>query len=193
MNRMFAYFVLFIFATLISGLAGCSNHSKNNPSDSSCTTQPTATQAACTESTTAEESIDMPVEENRHPMERQADRMIHNAELADMVLADIHFLPHRETLNSTGTQRLNHLAWLVERYGGTIKLDLKEPKSELAKARTKTVEAYLKTWGLPADKIKVEIGLSENEGMDAKEGIDIHNSSRAGKNKDKQEGTTFSN
>jgi hypothetical protein len=114
-------------------------------------------------------------------MERQNDRMIHNAELADMVIADILFLPHRDGLNATGTQRLNHLAWLVEKYGGTIKMDMKEPKSELTQARLKTVRDYLRTWGLPENKIKVEVGLSENEGMNAKEGIDVYNQSRSKK------------
>jgi hypothetical protein len=160
-----------ISATLIAALAGCANN-KSTP----CTTEP-STQPACVES----EVADIDAQENRHPMERQSDRMIHNAELADMVIADIHFLPHRDGLNATGTQRLNHLAWLVEKYGGTIKMDMKEPKSELTQTRLKTVQDYLRTWGLPDNKIKVEVGLSENEGMDAKEGIDVYNQSRSKK------------
>lgn len=173
MNRMFNCLVIMMSATLIAALAGCAN---NKSTPCTTTTEP-STQPACVDS----EVIDMDTQENRHPMERQSDRMIHNAELADMVIADIHFLPHREGLNATGTQRLNHLAWLVEKYGGTIKMDMKEPKSELTQARLKSVRDYLQTWGLPENKIKVEVGLSENEGMDAKEGIEVYNQSRAKK------------
>ena len=178
MKRMFNCFIILIFTTLISGLAGCANSQKCSP----CTTEPAvASTQSCVESEACEEIIDIPAEECRSPMDRQTDRMVHNAELADMVVTDIHFLPHRDGLNATGTQRLNHLAWLVEKYDGTIKMDMKNSKSELTQARVKTVEAYLKTWGLPESKIKVQVGLSENEGMDAKEGIQIHNDSRAKK------------
>ena len=184
MKRRFNFYVC-ICAALISGLAGCADK-KRFPLR---TTQPqcASSQPACDDECelSCDEECEMVVEcvEERRPMERQGDRMIHNAELADMTVTDIHFLPHRDTLNSTGTQRLSHLAWLVDKYGGTIKLDLKDPESELSQARLETVKAYLKTRDLPECKIKVQIGLSENEGMSAKEGIEIYNESRKPKDK----------
>ncbi len=187
MKRMFNCFMFVICAALISGLAGCADKKTCSPC---ATTQPqcASSQPACDdecEMSSCNEECEMVVEcvEERRPMERQGDRMIHNAELADMTVTDIHFLPHRDALNSTGTQRLSHLAWLVDKYGGTIKLDLKDPESELSQARLETVKAYLKTRDLPECKIKVQIGLSENEGMSAKEGIEIYNESRKPKDK----------
>jgi len=103
-----------------------------------------------------------------------------------MSLADMHFLPNRAALNSTGTQRLSHLAWLVDNYGGTIKLDLKDTKGELTNNRLATVKSYLKSWGLADDKIKVEIGLPDNEGMSAQEAIKVYEGTRYQK-KDKRD------
>jgi hypothetical protein len=192
MKRVLDYPFVLITSALMASLAGCSNHTDCSPS---CpTTQPVCTQPArdtlckvaeepvCVEVVEAEEivcEVESPFcGQKRSTMSKQFDRQVYNAELADMSLADVHFLPHRTGLNATGTQKLNHLAWLADNYGGTIKLDLKDPASKLAQARVDTVKAYLNCWGLPADKIKVEIGLSEQEGMNAREAIEIYNDTR---------------
>jgi hypothetical protein len=186
MKRIFENLLIFSATSMM--IAGCSNCKKEA---APCTT----TQPACTQPTedsadsatvvnmensaTCETEGEVPVVgEERHPMTREFDRQVHNAELADMAIADIHFLPNRSALNSNGTQRLNHLAWLTDQYGGTIKLDMKDPKSKLTDERLATVKAYLKTWGLTDDKIKVEVGLPDNEGMDANEAINVYQDTR---------------
>ncbi len=187
--------VVLAACTLISLLAtGCAqkSHAVNpNPATTTqpcCpTTQPaqktTCSKTVCTKNTTAlTDETDCETEpqlcQERHPMTKQNDRMIHNAELSDMVLCDIHFMPNRPMLNANGTQRLNHLAWLVDCYGGTIKLDLAETKGRLTDARTQTVIAYLKAWGLSDNKIQVRVGLADTKGMDAKEAIPIYKDTR---------------
>ncbi len=117
-------------------------------------------------------------EDCRHPAEKQADVMVLNAELSDMTLSDVHFLPNRAILNSTGTQRLNHLAWIVEKYGGKIFLDVKKPKSKLTRQRIRTVKLYLTKWGLPRNKIRIAVGLPQTEGMRADEAIKIYDDTR---------------
>ncbi len=108
----------------------------------------------------------------------QFNRMVHNAELADMVVTDVHFLPNRAILTSTGTQRLAHLAWVVNNYGGTIYLDFEEPKSKLSSERKEVVRAYLAKLGLPKDKIKLTFGLPPIKGMDSAEAMEIYKNTR---------------
>jgi len=117
-------------------------------------------------------------EDCRHPAEKQADIMILNAELSDMTLSDVHFLPNRAILNSNGTRRLNHLAWIVEKYGGKILLDAEQPKGKLTRERIKTIKLYLKKWGLSNNKIKVAVNLPQNKGMRADEAIKIYDDTR---------------
>jgi hypothetical protein len=185
MKRMTDYPLILTAAAFLAGITGCANLDKTN---NTCeVTTPTCTQPAddtscvtscetdCEVICETEITVETP---KRHAREKQFDQMIYNAELADMTLADIHFLPQRSALNSTGTQKLNHLAWLTDNYGGSIKLDLNDPKGELASARVKNVKAYLKCWGLSEEKIKVKIGLSDYEGLKATEAIIIHNDTR---------------
>lgn len=114
----------------------------------------------------------------RSALLRQTDRSCENADLADMAVCDFHFLPDRDILSSTGTARLNRLAWLVDRYGGGIVLDFAEPKSALAKARMKTVEQYLLALGLAKDKIKLTMDLPKSQGMQAAEAMKIYDDTR---------------
>jgi hypothetical protein len=182
MKRMTDYPLILTTAAFLAGITGCANLDKTNNACEVPTptcTQPAA-DAGCATSCemVCEEVVCETEAPKRHARDRQFDQMIYNAELADMTLADVHFLPQRSALNSTGTQKLNHLAWLTDNYGGSIKLDLNDPKGELASARIKNVKAYLKCWGLAEDKIKVEIGLSDYEGLKATEAILIHNDTR---------------
>jgi hypothetical protein len=157
---------------------GCAEHRENGT-----TTQPKP--LSCDDKSDVNHDVaDEPVGQTPQavshdkPIIRQSDRQVHNAELADMVVADIHFLPNRTVLNTVGTERLSHLAWIVENYGGTIKLDLDDPASQLAMQRMSIVKEYLKAYGLPDNKIQVEFGLSETKGMDAKEAINVHKNSQ---------------
>ncbi|NLX04431.1 MAG: hypothetical protein GXY33_04725 [Phycisphaerae bacterium] len=113
-----------------------------------------------------------------HPLTRQNDRQAENADMADMALTDIHFLPNRPILNGTGTDKLNRLAWIVENYGGTIVLNLREPRSVLTDERMDTVVAYLKQWGLPEAKVQVTVGLPPNQGMSAEEAAVAYDKNR---------------
>jgi len=194
MKRAFNSLCILTVAALMAGFAGCANTTGNSQPCPTTQPEPLCTQPAeqpvcvaaeappCVEVVEVEEVICEAAEpvcgENRHSMTKPFERLVHNAELADMSLADVHFLPHRPGLNSTGTQRLNHLAWLVDQYGGAIKLDLEEPKGELTDGRVAMVKAYLECWGLPAEKIKVEVGLPDQEGMNAKEAITIYEDTR---------------
>jgi len=168
--------------TLMPGLGGCAD--RRQKVDETTQPEPLSTQPAeGTSDMTEEEAAP---EKERPALTRQADRMVHNAELADMCLADIHFLPNRAVLNSNGTQRLSHLAWLMDQYGGSIKLDLEEPDSPVARERIQTVQNYLRAWGLPESKIQVSLGLAESKGMEATEAIKIHNDTRYKNEKDRQ-------
>lgn len=112
--------------------------------------------------------------------ESQFNRMVHSAEMADMVITDVHFLPGRAILNSTGTRRLAHLGWIIDRYGGTIYLDFDENTgSALSEARKKVVFDYLVKLGVNKDKIKLAFGLPATEGMPADEAMSIYKKSRS--------------
>jgi len=177
MKKTFTYLMIFVSWTLMPGLGGCADH--RSASDEQPTTQPppVSTQPTCQ---TAEPGADETVEavSDRSERVRQMDRMTHNAELADMSLSDIHFMPNRSILNSNGTQRLTHLAWIVDHYGGTIMLDLEDSVGPMAKERMQTVVAYLKACGLVENKILVEFGLPQTKGMGAKEAVNIYNDTR---------------
>ncbi len=114
----------------------------------------------------------------RHKVMMQNNRMVHNAEMVDMTISDLHFLPNRPDLNSNGTQRLSHLAWIIKKYGGKVILDVREPKSMLTKMRMRTIRKYMIACGVPKKEVKVEIGLSEYKGMDAEEAMEIYKDTR---------------
>jgi hypothetical protein len=143
--------------------------------ENTCTTQECRTDIG--EAAAPEEEI-MVESEERSSMTRQFDRMAYNAELGDMSLSDIHFLPQRSALNSNGEYRLHHLAWFIDRYGGTISLNLKEPESSLAQARLEQVTECLKKQGLPSEKIHISFDLPQSIGLDAKEAVIIYNDTR---------------
>jgi hypothetical protein len=196
MKRIMEYFLVIMISTLT--FSGCAESRKCGtsckpacaPATQPACTQP-ARQSACVQNTECTQSCEVVIDPiipdvDRPAVTRELDRQVHNAELADMSLADVHFLPNRAGLNSTGSQRLSHLAWLANEYGGTIKLDLKEPKGELTDSRLATVKAYLKSYGLTDDKIKVEVGLPDNEGMSAQEAITVYNDTRYKKRETKE-------
>jgi hypothetical protein len=176
MKNMFTSLAFILTVTLMPGFGGCEKRCK--PDDK----QPPAPCSQPVESTVNRDQATpddyYASEEVRHPLTRQFDRMTHNAELADMSITDIHFIPNRPLLNSNGTQRLNHLAWMVDQYGGSIMVDLAEPKSEVAQARLQNVIQYLKEWGLPDNKIVVSFGLPKSEGMKAEEAMTIYKDTR---------------
>lgn len=142
----------------------------------------------CTQKNRKLETQPLPSSSQRDKRTMQEDRMVHNAEMMDMTLADIHFLPNRPELNSNGTQRLSHLAWTVKKYGGKIILDMEKPKSKLTTARIRTVRKYMMQYGLAKKEIKITVGLSEHKGMEAGEAIEIYKDTRF-KPSDSKKGT----
>jgi hypothetical protein len=177
MKTTLSFVCLLLAWTLMPGLGGCVDRRHATEDHSNTQPRPLSTRPASTDRTVQEDVVAEEAEP-RHPMTAQFDRQVHNRELADMSLSDVHFLPHRPILNSNGTQRLNHLAWLVDRYGGKINLDLEEPKSELAQARMQTVCRYLKACGLAQNKIQVAFGLPESRGLEAREAVTIYRDSQ---------------
>lgn len=116
--------------------------------------------------------------DKEHPLTRQFDRCAQNAQISDMAISDVHFMPNRSRLNGTGTVKLNRLAWIVDQYGGTIRIDLEQVDAPLSRERVATVTAYLLAWGVPEGQIKVVIGLPPTKGMAADEAILIYEETR---------------
>lgn len=107
------------------------------------------------------------------PLQEPYAYMVDNAMIADMAMADIHFVPHSAELNSLGARRLDRYAALLEIYGGTLHYDTGLTDEELVKARIGRMKDFLATTGIPADKIDVEEGLASGRGLIAPEAIVI--------------------
>jgi len=164
MRKEMISLTLVAILVLMSGLLGCE---KRRPV---ATTQPQSVQT-----------------DRVHPMTRQFDQMSENADLTDMVVSDIHFVPHRAALNGTGRSRLRRLALLVNQYGGTIHVDLDQGGTELAGKRVKVVKKYMVACGVAKGAIVVKPGLSSTKGMPAGEAIIIYVDTRS-KPADKKKG-----
>lgn len=162
---------MFVLAAMVVGVLMLTGCEKNQ--------QVAATQGA------------LQVAEPAHPMTRQFDRMCENADLTDTSVSDMHFVPNRSMLNGTGTSRLYRLTWLIKRYGGTVYVDLEEPKTDLATARIETVKAYLLAAGLPRDQIHLQVGLTPTKGMSAYEAIIIYKNTRFKPEDDKKQGKSM--
>jgi len=106
-----------------------------------------------------------------HPMQEAYVYMVDNAMVADMALADIHFVPHSPELNSLGARRLDRYAALLEIYGGTLHYDTGMGDSELINSRISRMKDFLATTGIESDRIKVEEGLASGRGLIAPEAI----------------------
>jgi hypothetical protein len=99
--------------------------------------------------------------------------MVDNAMLADMALADIHFVPHSAELNSLGARRLDRYAALLELYGGTLHYDAGINDAELVNARIDRMKDFLATTGIPSDRIDVDEGMATGRGLNSIEAIVI--------------------
>ncbi|MFQ6049083.1 MAG: hypothetical protein ACE5K7_06945, partial [Phycisphaerae bacterium] len=58
-----------------------------------------------------------------HPLQQPFLQMTDNAALADMSVADIHFVAHTAELNGLGQRRLDRYVALLKRYGGRLRYD----------------------------------------------------------------------
>lgn len=152
----FLFTPVFVAALMIVGIVGCEKRSEPTPA------QPVAEFA----------------DKQERPMTRQFDRSCQNADLANMAVSDMHFMPNRAVLNGAGTAKLNRLAWIVDHYGGAIMIDLAELDTPLTRARIDTVVAYLQNVGLARDKIQTMVGLPSTSGMAADEAVTVYDDTR---------------
>ncbi len=100
--------------------------------------------------------------------------MVDNAMLADMSLADIHFVPHTDELNSLGLRRLDRYGALMKIYGGTLHYETDVVDKDAISRRLAHVMEYLTGVGIEKDRIGVETGLARGRGMGGEEGIVVH-------------------
>lgn len=89
--------------------------------------------------------------------------------LADMSIADIHFVPQTAELSGTGLARLERYAELLAATGGTIHYDTASRDQALIETRLATAKAFLKEAVPSARPIEVVVGLPGGRGMTAKE------------------------
>jgi hypothetical protein len=89
--------------------------------------------------------------------------------LADMSIADIHFVPHSAELSGVGEARLERYAELLARTGGRISYDTTLRDQALVEARLATARAFLKDALPTAKTIEVALGLPGGRGMTTKE------------------------
>jgi hypothetical protein len=111
------------------------------------------------------------VAEQKSELQAEYTHMADNALLADMVVSDVHFAPHRAILNSLGEERLSRLAALMELYGGTIRLSTNETDSELVAQRIDQVQKFLSEAGIATTTETVALGLPGSRGMDAAQAV----------------------
>ncbi len=92
--------------------------------------------------------------------------------LADMSIADIHFVPHCANLSGTGEARLERYAELLASRGGNINYDPTIVDDNLIKARMETAKEFL-AQALPSrHKIEVMTGPALGRGMSNAEATD---------------------
>lgn len=94
-----------------------------------------------------------------------------NGMLADMSIADIHFVPHSPELSGTGQARLARYAELLATRGGTINYETPIEDDRLIRERLANARRFL-VQALPGNqKIDVVPGIAGGRGMDAREAI----------------------
>jgi len=89
--------------------------------------------------------------------------------LADMSIADIHFVAHQSELSGTGEARMARYAELLATTGGTIHYDTSMADDKLLKARLAAANDFLKKTVPGTKMVKVELGLAGGRGMTARE------------------------
>lgn len=91
--------------------------------------------------------------------------------LADLSLADLHFVPHSSDLSGVGVARLERYAELLASSGGTLNYATSSRDPELVTARLATANEFLRR-AVPGSKpVQVVLGLPRGRGMAAKESI----------------------
>lgn len=91
--------------------------------------------------------------------------------LADLSIADIHFVPHTSELSGVGEARLERYAELLAGRGGTINYDTAMDDEELLAERLSTAKQFL-AQAMPSQKsIEVALGPPGGRGMGHREAL----------------------
>lgn len=91
--------------------------------------------------------------------------------MADMCIADIHFIPHSSDLSGAGVARLERYAELLANSGGTLNYDTSSTDTMLIDRRMATAEAYLAKCMPQSKRVDIVLGMPGGPGMRAKEAI----------------------
>lgn len=89
--------------------------------------------------------------------------------LADMAIADLHFVPHSTCLSGVGEARLVRYAELLAARGGTLNYDTCLNDTNMVDARLKVVKDFLAQATPTGGKIDVVVGPAGGRGMSNKE------------------------
>lgn len=121
------------------------------------------------------EEVALQLQENEEvaSLRQNLEGMVDNGLLHNMAIADIHFVPHTDELNSLGVQKLSQMARLVETYGGTIHYETQLTDQDLVSRRMANARDYLTTTGIDISRLQINSGASGGRGMLASEAIEI--------------------
>jgi hypothetical protein len=107
--------------------------------------------------------------EPAHPMRDLYTYHNDQGMIADLSIADIHFVPHTAEISGTGEARLERYAELLASSGGTIRYDPLITDEALIHARIEAANAFLKGAVPGTRRVVVAMGLAGGRGMTAKE------------------------
>jgi hypothetical protein len=113
-----------------------------------------------------------------HRLQEPYLQMTDSAVVADMSVADIHFVPHTPELNDLGQWRLAGCVDVLKRHGGTVRYDSQTDDAGLVRKRLASIREYLEHAGVDPATVKVVVDVAGGRGIDAQEAIDVLKASR---------------
>lgn len=91
--------------------------------------------------------------------------------MADMSIADVHFIPHQSTLSGTGEARLERYAELLATTGGTLTYETELADEKLVQDRMRAAREFL-AQSIPSNnRIDVVLGMPGGRGMGVAEAL----------------------
>lgn len=111
------------------------------------------------------------MEEGRNRFGAYRNNMVDNAILHDMSIADFHFIPHSIELSGTGVARLDHMAPLLDTYGGIVRYETVLMDDDMIASRLEHVREYLDLTGCDMSRVELKVLLSGGRGMPASDAI----------------------
>ena len=97
--------------------------------------------------------------------------MINNGVMADMSLAEFHFMPHSMELSGNGVARLDRMAVMLDTYGGNVRYAAAMGDDELVSQRIGKVREYLAMTGCNLDGVTIEPGLPGGSGVSSRRAL----------------------